>query len=135
RLYIDNLPETFNPAPQGSWHDTTPNLSALHFPCRTTKAGALTSVGNTEESTLSGYRVLILSCVSDPIANDQPLGGPGTSVRLVLGAAEANSIQDNYWRAHIWVSRGSTGEVRGTLLNAYEESPASAPGNEWPAVH
>jgi hypothetical protein len=125
----------FNPLPQGVWDDTSPNLGPLHFPCRTTKGGAPATVANTETSTLSAYRVLVVTCVSDPLATDQTLGGPGTSVSWVLGAAEANTIQDNYWRAHIWVSRGNTNEVRGTLLNQYAESAVTAAGNEWPAAH
>jgi hypothetical protein len=139
RLYVNNLPQSFNPAPQGSWDDTSPNLGSvlfpLHFPCRTTKGGSAMGLANTEASTVSGYRVLVVACVSDPLAADQALGGPGSNVSWVLGAAEANSLQDNYWRAHIWVSQGSTAAVRGTLLDSYEESPANAPGNEWPAAH
>jgi len=135
RLYIQNTTESFDPAAQGTWDDVTPDAGTLRFPCRTTKLGPIASVTNTEASNVDRLKILVVKCISAPLGSDQTLGGAGSSVNWMLGTMEANSTQDDFWRVHVWVSQGSTNAVRGTLLNRYEESAATAPTNEWPPAH
>ena len=87
--------------------------------------GGPLSVGVAETVATADYDVLLLRCVSAPLAADHNFSG---TLDLVMGVQEASSSDaDMAFYLHIFVTQGDTDNLRGTLLANYADPNT----NEW----
>lgn len=121
RLYFNNASESFNPTVRGGWNDVTLDTGSELIPCKPTKAGAITSRANTESASTAPWDVLVIRCVTPPLAGAHALSGP---FLLVMGARESYALMNAAYRLHIWVTQGATSNVRGSYVNQWAEDEA-----------
>lgn len=87
--------------------------------------GGPLSIGVAETVATADYDVLLLRCVSAPLASDHAFSG---TLDLVMGVQEASSSDaDMAFYLHIFVTQGDTDNLRGTLLANYADPNT----NEW----
>lgn len=87
--------------------------------------GGPLSIGVAETVATADYDVLLLRCVSAPLAADHNFSG---TLDLVMGVQEASSSDaDMAFYLHIFVTQGDTDNLRGTLLANYADPNT----NEW----
>lgn len=126
RFYFGNMkePVDLGPSMTGTWNDT--EHAVLGHLC-TTKTTAVTTTSVAETNVNMNWDVLLGRWVSDPMARSGRLGG---TVQWMLGVAESDEAADQVFHTHIYVSRGDSTEVRGSLLThlGRVEFPTSAVG-------
>ena len=87
--------------------------------------GGPLSIGVAETVATADYDVLLLRCVSAPLAADHTFSG---TLDLVMGVQEASSSDaDMAFYLHVFVTQGDTDNLRGTLLANYADPNT----NEW----
>lgn len=87
--------------------------------------GGPLSIGVAETVATADYDVLLLRCVSAPLAADHAFSG---TLDLVMGVQEASSSDaDMAFYLHVFVTQGDTDNLRGTLLANYADPNT----NEW----
>lgn len=87
--------------------------------------GGPLSIGVAETVATADYDVLLLRCVSAPLATDHSFSG---TLDLVMGVQEASSSDaDMAFYLHVFVTQGDTDNLRGTLLANYADPNT----NEW----
>jgi hypothetical protein len=100
--------------PSAAWARKTFRVWAGRFPSAVAETVAT-----------ADYDVLLLRCVSAPLAADHNFSG---TLDLVMGVQEASSSDaDMAFYLHIFVTQGDTDNLRGTLLANYADPNT----NEW----
>ncbi|NBX72862.1 MAG: hypothetical protein EBQ89_01035 [Alphaproteobacteria bacterium] len=86
--------------------------------------GGPLSIGSAETVSSADYDVLLLRCVSAPLAADHNFSG---TLNLMMGVQESNAAADMAYYLHVFVTQGDTDNLRGTLLANYADPDT----NEW----
>lgn len=113
------------PTIRGAWERTTDHVvCGMHTIQDAADMGGPLSVVSTENSSATDYDVLLLRCVSAPLAANCDFAG---TVNLMMGVLESISTADFAYYVHIFVTQGDSDSLRGTLLANYAD-PLT---NEW----
>lgn len=110
---------------RGAWEKTAGHAVCGMGAKDLTGLGGPLSIGVAETVATADYDVLLLRCVSAPLAADHSFSG---TLDLVTGVQEASSSDaDMAFYLHIFVTQGDTDNLRGTLLANYADPNT----NEW----
>lgn len=114
---------------QGTWdaHGPTTNRFKLQSAKNKDNKTPSGTFAFSETQAAAGWRVCLYESISPPISA-QTISG---TVDIVAQTRESNAAADFHWRVHIVVLEGDTNNVRGVLLDGYEEA---AGVNEWPTT-
>jgi hypothetical protein len=125
KLYPSASGVAFTPATiRGAWERTTGHAVCGMGAKDLAGLGGPLSIGSAETVSSADYDVLLLRCVSAPLAADHNFSG---TLNLMMGVQESNSAADMAYYVHAFVTQGDTDNLRGTLLANYAD-----PGtNEW----
>jgi hypothetical protein len=86
--------------------------------------GGPLSIGVAETVSTADYDVILLRCVSAPLAADHNFSG---TLNVMMGVQESNTDADMAYYVHAFVTQGDTDNLRGTLLANYNDLNT----NEW----
>ncbi len=110
---------------RGAWEKTAGHAVCGMGTKDLTGLGGPLSIGVAETVATADYDVLLLRCVSAPLAADHNFSG---TLDLVMGVQESSSSDaDMAFYLHIFVTQGDTDNLRGTLLANYADPNT----NEW----
>lgn len=110
---------------RGAWEKTTGHAVCGMGAKDLAGLGGPLSIGIAETVATADYDVLLLRCVSAPLAADHNFSG---TLDLVMGVQESSSSDaDMAFYLHIFVTQGDTDNLRGTLLANYADPNT----NEW----
>ncbi len=110
---------------RGAWEKTAGHAVCSLGAKDLSGLGGPVSIGVAETVATADYDVLLLRCVSAPLAADHNFSG---TLDLVMGVQEASSSDaDMAFYLHIFVTQGDTDNLRGTLLANYADPNT----NEW----
>lgn len=110
---------------RGAWEKTTGHAVCGMGAKDLSGLGGPLSIGVAETVATADYDVLLLRCVSAPLAADHAFSG---TLDLVMGVQEASSSDaDMAFYLHVFVTQGDTDNLRGTLLANYADPNT----NEW----
>lgn len=126
RLYPSVESSLFVPATiRGAWEKTADHVVCGMYsePDRSGFGGPI-SVASAENVSTTDYDVLLLRAVSTPLAADHAFSG---TVDVMMAAQESNAAADFSYYLHVYVTQGSTDNLRGTLVANYADPLA----NEW----
>lgn len=90
-------------------------------------SAAATTSTQTDTSATSPYRAACNKWITPPLKGAQTIQG---TLDICVPLLESNADADFAIALHVWVSVGTTPEVRGTLIANYSE--ALSPRTEWP---
>ncbi len=127
RLYPSASGVAFTPVTiRGAWEKTTGHaVRGMGAAQDRAGLGGPLSIGSAETVTTTDYDVLLLRCVSAPLAADYAFSG---TLNLVMGVQETtNADADLAYYLHVFVTQGDTDNLRGTLLANYTDLLS----NEW----
>ena len=125
RLYPSAVGVAVTPATvRGAWDKT-----AGHIVCGMGSAkdlsglGGPLSIASAETVSTTDYDVLLLRCVSAPLAADHNFSG---TMNVMIAVQESNTDADMAYYVHAFVTQGDTDNLRGTLAMARTMDPNSA---------
>lgn len=125
KLYPSAVGVAYTPTTiRGAWEKTTGHAICGMGAKDLSGLGGPLSIGSAETVSSADYDVLLLRCVSAPLAADHNFSG---TLDLVMGVQESNSAADMAYYLHVFVTQGDTDNLRGTLLANYAD-PLT---NEW----
>lgn len=129
KLYPSASGGAFTPATiRGAWGKTTGHaICGMHTAKDLAGLGGPLSIANAETSATTDYDVLLLRCVSAPLAADHNFSG---TLNLMMGVQESTTAADMAYYIHVFVTQGDTDNLRGTLLANYADPDT----NEWGAT-
>lgn len=126
KLYPSAVGVYYTPATiRGAWDKTTG-----HIVCGMNSSKDLSGLGGplsipiAETVSTTDYDVLLLRCVSAPLAADCNFSG---TLNVMMGVQESAADADMSYYIHVFVTQGDTDTVRGTLLANYVDPNT----NEW----
>ena len=126
KLYPSAVGVAYTPATiRGAWDKTTG-----HVVCGANTAKDLSSIGGplsigiAETVNTTDYDVLLLRCVSAPLAANCSFAG---TLNVMMGVQESATDADMAYYIHAFVTQGDTDTIRGTLLANYADPNT----NEW----
>ena len=125
KLYPSAVGVAYTPATiRGAWEKTTGHAICGMGAKDLSGLGGPLSIGSAETVSSADYDVLLLRCVSAPLAADHNFSG---TLNLMMGVQESNAAADMAYYLHIFVTQGDTDNLRGTLLANYADPDT----NEW----
>lgn len=126
KLYPSAVGVAYTPATiRGAWEKTTG-----HAVCGMGNAkdlsglGGPLSINSAETVNTTDYDVLLLRCVSAPLAANCNFSG---TLNVMMAVQESNTDADLAYYVHAFVTQGDTDNLRGTLLANYNDLNT----NEW----
>jgi hypothetical protein len=126
KLYPSAVGVAYTPATiRGAWDKTTG-----HIVCGMGSAKDLSglvgplSINSAETINTTDYDVLLLRCVSAPLAANCNFSG---TLNVMMAVQESNTDADLAYYLHAFVTQGDTDNLRGTLLANYNDLNT----NEW----
>lgn len=125
KLYPSAVGVAYTPATiRGAWEKTTGHAICGMGAKDLSGLGGPLSIGSAETVSSADYDVLLLRCVSAPLAADHNFSG---TLNLMMGVQESNAAADMAYYLHVFVTQGDTDNLRGTLLANYADPDT----NEW----
>jgi hypothetical protein len=125
KLYPSAVGVAYTPATiRGAWEKP----QAMPFVAWAAKdlsgLGGPLSIGIAETVSSTDYDVLLLRCVSAPLAANHNFSG---TLNLMMGVQESQRCRRHGVLLHVFVTQGDTDNLRGTLLANYADPNT----NEW----
>lgn len=125
KLYPSAVGVAYTPTTiRGAWEKTTGHAICGMGAKDLSGLGGPLSIGGAETVSSADYDVLLLRCVSAPLAADHNFSG---TLNLMMGVQESNAAADMAYYLHVFVTQGDTDNLRGTLLANYADPDT----NEW----
>ena len=125
KLYPSAVGVAYTPATiRGAWEKTTGHAICGMGAKDLSGLGGPLSIGSAETVSSADYDVLLLRCVSAPLAADHNFSG---TLNLMMGVQESNAAADMAYYLHVFITQGDTDNLRGTLLANYADPDT----NEW----
>ena len=125
KLYPSAVGVAYTPTTiRGAWEKTTGHAICGMGAKDLSGLGGPLSIGSAETVSSADYDVLLLRCVSAPLAADHNFSG---TLNLMMGVQESNAAADMAYYLHVFVTQGDTDNLRGTLLANYADPDT----NEW----
>ena len=125
KLYPSAVGVAYTPATiRGAWEKTTGHAICGMGAKDLSGLGGPLSIGSAETVSSTDYDVLLLRCVSAPLAADHNFSG---TLNLMMGVQESNAAADMAYYLHVFITQGDTDNLRGTLLANYADPDT----NEW----
>ena len=125
KLYPSAVGVAYTPTTiRGAWEKTTGHAICGMGAKDLSGLGGPLSIGGAETVSSADYDVLLLRCVSAPLAADHNFSG---TLNLMMGVQESNAAADMAYYLHVFVTQGDTDNLRGTLLANYNDLNT----NEW----
>ena len=110
---------------RGAWDKTTGHIvCGMNTAKDLSGLGGPLSIGIAETVNTTDYDVLLLRCVSAPLAANCNFAG---TLNVMMGVQESATDADMAYYIHAFVTQGDTDTVRGTLLANYADPNT----NEW----
>lgn len=128
KLYICRQEPPFTPANiRGTWDES--GIGPINvLDGRKDSGNLLRNRSRPDSNATSPYRVMLCRAISLPLASNQSIGG---TVNVAIRVSESHADADMHWKAHMYVTEGDTDNIRGTLINNYEEAQGV---NEFPTA-
>lgn len=125
-LYPSASGVSYTPATiRGAWEKTTGHaICGIGGAKDLAGLGGPLSIGIAETIASTDYDVLLLRCVSAPLAANHNFSG---TLNLLMGVQESATDADMAYYIHAFVTQGDTDNLRGTLLANYADPNT----NEW----
>jgi hypothetical protein len=126
KLYPSAAGVAYTPATiRGAWDKTTGHMvCGMNAVKDLSGLGGPLSIGIAETVNTTDYDVLLLRCVSAPLAANCNFAG---ALNVMIGVQESATDADLAYYIHVFVTQGDTDTVRGTLLANYADPNT----NEW----
>jgi hypothetical protein len=119
KLYPSAVGVAYTPTTiRGAWEKTTGHAICGMGAKDLSGLGGPLSIGSAETVSSADYDVLLLRCVSAPLAADHNFSG---TLNLMMGVQESNAAADMAYYLHVFVTQGDTDNLRGTLLANYAD--------------
>lgn len=110
-FYLQNASAGYNPSVKGSWDASG---SAIAIKLGRTKSGSITYKAVDENTRTDDWDVLLVKFVSDPLPSNKFITG---EVTFCLGLVESSTDANMVAHYHLYVTKGDSNNVRGTLLS------------------
>ena len=126
KLYPSAIGVAYTPTTiRGAWDKTTGHIvCGMNTAKDLSGLGGPLSIGIAETVNTTDYDVLLLRCVSAPLAANCNFAG---TLNVMMGVQESATDADMAYYLHVFVTQGDTDTVRGTLLANYADPNT----NEW----
>ena len=126
KLYPSVESAPFVPATiRGAWEKTADHVvRGMHSEPDRSGLGSPVSIASSENVSTTDYDVLLLRSISSPLAADHNFSG---TVDVMLAVQESNAAADFSYYLHIYVTQGTTDNLRGILIANHADLLA----NEW----
>lgn len=126
RLYPSAAGVALTPATiRGAWEKTTGHaVCGMGIAKDLSGLGGPISINSAETVNTADYDVLLLRCVSAPLAANFNFSG---TLNVMMAVQESNTDADLAYYVHAFVTQGDTDNLRGTLLANYNDLNT----NEW----
>lgn len=126
RLYPSAAGVAVTPATvRGAWDKTTGHIvCGMNTAKDLSGLGGPLSIASAETAATTDYDVLLLRCVSAPLAANCNFSG---TLNVLMGVQESATDADMAYYVHAFVTQGDTDNLRGTLLANYNDLNT----NEW----
>ncbi len=126
KLYPSAVGVAYIPATlRGAWEKTTGHtVCGMGIAKDLSGLGGPLSINSAETVNTTDYDVLLLRCVSAPLAANCNFSG---TLNVMMAVQESNTDADLAYYVHAFVTQGDTDNLRGTLLANYNDLNT----NEW----